>query len=168
MSGGTAAPKHLLQAGREFAGIRMDSGDLAYLSAEARRTLDEAGFPQAAVVVSNDLDEYLITDLKQYAYYGVGAIMSMGATDGWDLLAMRAETIPGAARFRSAGRGITRPEEGRTTVPIWVNTEAEARKAVDDNEVELEIAPSVKVRLARSGIAEVRAKGEPVKDPAKA
>ena len=75
----------------------------------------------------------LIIDLKQYAYYGVGAIMSMGATDGWDLLAVRAETIPGAARFRSAGRGITRPEEGRTTVPIWVNTEAEARKAVDDN-----------------------------------
>ena len=41
-------------------------------------------------------------------------------------------------------------------------------KAVDDNEVELEIAPNVKVRLARSGIAEVRAKGEPVKDAAKA
>ena len=40
-------------------------------------------------------------------------------------------------------------------------------KAVDDNEVELEVAPNVKVRLARSGIAEVRAKGEPVKDAAK-
>ena len=37
-------------------------------------------------------------------------------------------------------------------------------KAVDDNEVEFEIAPNVKARLARSGIAEVRAKGEPVKD----
>ncbi len=81
----------------------------------------------------NDTREALIKDLKQYAYYGVGAIMSMGATDGWKLLAMRSETIPGAARFRSAGRGITRPEEGRTTVPIWVSTEAEARKAVDDN-----------------------------------
>ena len=40
-------------------------------------------------------------------------------------------------------------------------------KAVDDNEVELEIAPNVKVRLARSGISEVRAKGEPVKDAPK-
>jgi preprotein translocase subunit YajC len=42
-------------------------------------------------------------------------------------------------------------------------------KSVDDNEVELEIAPNVRVRLARSGISEVRAKGEPVKDspPAK-
>jgi preprotein translocase subunit YajC len=37
-------------------------------------------------------------------------------------------------------------------------------KSVDDNEVELEIAPNIKVRLARSGISEVRAKGEPVKD----
>ena len=37
-------------------------------------------------------------------------------------------------------------------------------KSVDDNEVEFEIAPNVKVRLARSGIAEVRSKGEPVKD----
>jgi imidazolonepropionase-like amidohydrolase len=81
----------------------------------------------------NDTRDALIKDLKQYAYYGVSAIMSMGATDGWNLLDMRAETIPGAARFRSAGRGITRPEEGRTTVPIWVSTEAEARKAVDDN-----------------------------------
>ena len=41
-------------------------------------------------------------------------------------------------------------------------------KAVDDNEVEVESAPNVKVRLARSGIAEVRTKGEPVKDAAKA
>ena len=39
-------------------------------------------------------------------------------------------------------------------------------KSVDDNEVEFEIAPNVRVRLARSGIAEVRAKGEPVKDEA--
>ena len=37
-------------------------------------------------------------------------------------------------------------------------------KSVDDNEVEFEIAPNIKVRLARSGIAEVRSKGEPVKD----
>ena len=39
-------------------------------------------------------------------------------------------------------------------------------KATDDNEVEVEIAPNVRVRLARSGIADVRAKGEPVKDAA--
>jgi len=43
---------------------------------------------------------------------------------------MRTEEIPGAARFRSAGRGITMQEPGRTTVPYWVNNEIEARKAV--------------------------------------
>lgn len=45
-------------------GIRMDSGDLAYLSKKARRMLDEAGFADAVIAASNDLDEYLIESLK--------------------------------------------------------------------------------------------------------
>ena len=45
-------------------GIRLDSGDLAYLSKKARKMLDEAGYPDAKIVASNDLDEYLIHDLK--------------------------------------------------------------------------------------------------------
>src|SRR5699024_9808735 len=47
-----------------FQGIRLDSGDIAFLSKEARRMLDEAGFPNAKIVVSNDLDEYTILNLK--------------------------------------------------------------------------------------------------------
>lgn len=47
-----------------FIGIRLDSGDISFLSKEARRMLDEAGFPNAKVVVSNDLDEYTILNLK--------------------------------------------------------------------------------------------------------
>jgi len=47
-----------------FIGIRLDSGDIAFLSKEARRMLDEAGFTDAKVVVSNDLDEYTILNLK--------------------------------------------------------------------------------------------------------
>lgn len=47
-----------------FIGIRLDSGDLAYLSKEARRMLDEAGFPDAKITASNDLDEYTIINLK--------------------------------------------------------------------------------------------------------
>lgn len=47
-----------------FYGIRLDSGDLAYLSKEARKMLDEAGFPDAVIAASNDLDEMLIHDLK--------------------------------------------------------------------------------------------------------
>jgi nicotinate phosphoribosyltransferase len=60
-------------------GIRMDSGDLAYLSKEARRMLDEAGFPDAVISASNDLDEYLIESLKiqgaTITSWGVGTNM---------------------------------------------------------------------------------------------
>lgn len=45
-------------------GIRLDSGDLAYLSKKARKMLDEAGFEEAIICASNDLDEYLIHDLN--------------------------------------------------------------------------------------------------------
>ncbi|MCD8301085.1 MAG: nicotinate phosphoribosyltransferase, partial [Clostridiales bacterium] len=45
-------------------GIRMDSGDLSYLSKKVRNALDEAGFPDAIISASNDLDEYLIEALK--------------------------------------------------------------------------------------------------------
>ena len=48
-----------------FYGIRLDSGDLAYLSKKARRMLDEAGFPDAVISASNDLDEFLIQSLKE-------------------------------------------------------------------------------------------------------
>ena len=59
-----------------FYGIRLDSGDLAYLSKKARRMLDAAGFPDAVISASNDLDEYLIDSLKvqgcQITSWGVG------------------------------------------------------------------------------------------------
>ena len=60
-----AVGKRLRERGHEMVGIRLDSGDLAALSIEARRILDEAGFPDATIVASNDLDERLIVDLKQ-------------------------------------------------------------------------------------------------------
>jgi imidazolonepropionase-like amidohydrolase len=75
--------------------------------------------------------EGLIRDLKSRAYYGVGAALSLG-TDGYEPLDLRGQAIPGAARFLSAGRGITMQEPGRTTVPYWVNSAAEGRKAVEE------------------------------------
>ncbi len=53
----------LRACGHELAGVRLDSGDLAYLSAEARKMLDAAGFLQAQIVASNDLDEAVIASL---------------------------------------------------------------------------------------------------------
>ncbi|MCM1087994.1 MAG: nicotinate phosphoribosyltransferase [Muribaculaceae bacterium] len=58
--------KEMRQAGipLTFYGIRLDSGDLAYLSKKARKMLDDAGFPDAVISASNDLDEFLIQSLK--------------------------------------------------------------------------------------------------------
>ena len=57
--------KRLAQSGRRLGGVRLDSGDLAYLSIEARKILDEGGFNDALILASNDLDEYRIASLKQ-------------------------------------------------------------------------------------------------------
>jgi nicotinate phosphoribosyltransferase len=59
------AGRKLRAAGHEMAGIRLDSGDLAYLSIEARKILDEGGFPGAKILASNDLDEHIITSLRE-------------------------------------------------------------------------------------------------------
>jgi imidazolonepropionase-like amidohydrolase len=75
--------------------------------------------------------EAIVTDLRRRAYYGVSTALSLG-TDSYDVLDLRGQSIPGAARFLSAGRGITMPEPGRTTVPYWVSTPADGRKAVDE------------------------------------
>jgi imidazolonepropionase-like amidohydrolase len=76
--------------------------------------------------------EALTEDLRRRAYYGVGAALSMGQDTADAPFQIRAQTIPGAARFFTAGRGITMPEPGRTEAPYWVSTEAEARKAVQE------------------------------------
>ncbi|MDQ3290931.1 MAG: nicotinate phosphoribosyltransferase [Bacteroidota bacterium] len=60
-----AVAKDLRARGHELQGVRLDSGDLAYLSKEGRRLFDEAGFPAVSIVASNDLDEYLIESLKR-------------------------------------------------------------------------------------------------------
>ncbi len=68
--------KELKAAGHVPQGIRIDSGDIAYLSKKARIMLDEAGLPEVKIVASNSLDEYLIRDLlsqgAQIDSFGVG------------------------------------------------------------------------------------------------
>jgi nicotinate phosphoribosyltransferase len=68
--------KKLRAEGHELLGVRLDSGDLAYLSVETRKILDDAGFPKAAIVASNELDEHIIASLKQQGakidMWGVG------------------------------------------------------------------------------------------------
>ena len=75
----------------------------------------------------------LLDDLRRRAYWGVGAAQSLGQDTTDVSFQVRAQTMPGLARFFTAGRGITAPEPGRTTAPYWVTTAAEARKAVQEN-----------------------------------
>lgn len=71
--------KWLRERGHRMVGIRLDSGDLATLSIEARKIMDEAGFADAAIVASNDLNEHLIEELKAQGatinVWGVGTHM---------------------------------------------------------------------------------------------
>jgi nicotinate phosphoribosyltransferase len=79
------AGRQLRHGGHEMIGIRLDSGDLAELSIEARRILDQAGFPDAVIVASNDLDEHAITELKAkgaaIGVWGVGTRLVTGHPD---------------------------------------------------------------------------------------
>ena len=72
----------------------------------------------------------LIDQLQHLAYYGVGVAMSLGQDPGDLAFQVRAETIPNAARLRTAGRGITGPEPGRTNIPYWITSEDQGRNAV--------------------------------------
>jgi len=81
-----------------------------------------------------------IDQLQHMAYYGAGLAVSLGLDDGDVAFEMRDEVIADGARSRTAGRGITAPEEGRTEVPIWITSETEARTAVQElaaNQVDL-------------------------------
>ncbi|HEX9049201.1 MAG TPA: nicotinate phosphoribosyltransferase [Anaeromyxobacter sp.] len=80
------AARWLRAHGKELVGIRLDSGDLAWLSQQARQMLDEAGFPGAAVLASNELDEHVIQSLKdqgaRITLWGVGTRLVTGHADG--------------------------------------------------------------------------------------
>src|SRR4029079_3233333 len=76
----------LRRQGHEMIGVRLDSGDGVALSVKARQMLDQAGFANAKIVGSGNLDEYTITDLKQRGakidVWGVGTKLSTGQPDG--------------------------------------------------------------------------------------
>jgi nicotinate phosphoribosyltransferase len=78
--------RELRAAGHELIGIRLDSGDLAYLSRQARRMFDDAGFPDVKVVASNELDEYVVNSIRNEGglvdVYGVGTRLATCAGRG--------------------------------------------------------------------------------------
>jgi nicotinate phosphoribosyltransferase len=123
--------KWLRSQGHALAGVRLDSGDLADLSIKARKILDEAGFPDAKVVASNDLNDTTIQDLKrqgaQISIWGVGTklatsydqpalggVYKLGAIRGmdgeWDFKVKLSEQLikvsnPGLIQVRRFSKG---------------------------------------------------------------
>jgi nicotinate phosphoribosyltransferase len=77
--------RQLRKDGHEMIGVRLDSGARAALSIETRRMLDEAGFTNAKIVCSGDLDEFAITDMKKRGakidIWGVGTKLTTGQPD---------------------------------------------------------------------------------------
>lgn len=99
----------LRENGHHLAGVRLDSGDLAYLSIEARKVLDAAGFDDTPIVASNDLDELLIENLKQQgatiAVWGVGTRLATAYDDPalggvYKLTAIRKPGMPWQMRVK--------------------------------------------------------------------
>jgi nicotinate phosphoribosyltransferase len=78
--------RELRAKGHELLGVRLDSGDLAYLSKISRQMLDEAGFPQVKIVASSDLDETIIESIRIEGgcidIYGVGTKLATGSGPG--------------------------------------------------------------------------------------
>lgn len=78
--------RELRQRGHELLGIRLDSGDLAFLSRESRTMLDAAGFPEVKIVASNELDEAVIDSIRDEGglvdIYGVGTKLATCAGAG--------------------------------------------------------------------------------------
>lgn len=101
--------KWLRTQGRDLSGIRLDSGDLAWLSIEARKLLDAEGFTRTVIYASNELDENVIASLKQQGAkigaWGVGTRLVTGAEDAalggvYKLTAMREKGGPWKRRIK--------------------------------------------------------------------
>lgn len=78
--------RELRATGHQLRGIRLDSGDLAFLSRESRRMLDEAGFPEVKILASNELDEFVIQAIREQGgrvdLYGVGTRLATCQGEG--------------------------------------------------------------------------------------
>lgn len=110
--------RKLREHGHDLQGVRLDSGDLAYLSIEARKILDAGGFPDAKIYASNDLDENTITSLKeQGATIGVWGVGTRLVT-GHDQAALGGVYKLSAVRDAASGEWTPRIKVSEQSVKI--------------------------------------------------
>ncbi len=120
----------LKESGHKMIGIRLDSGDLAYLSIAARQMLDEAGLVEASIVASNDLDERLIVSLKQQGarinVWGVGTKL----VTAYDQPALGG--VYKLAAIEEAGRWVPKIKLSEQTIKTSIPGKLQVRRFVDD------------------------------------
>jgi nicotinate phosphoribosyltransferase len=130
--------RRLRDRGHQLLGVRLDSGDLAYLSIEARRMLDEAGFTDTAIVATNDLDEHLITSLRQQGaaitVWGVGTRLAtaydqpaLGAV--YKLTAIRSESGEWTPRVKVSDQAAKTTNPGLLQVRRYHEAGPDASRA---------------------------------------
>jgi nicotinate phosphoribosyltransferase len=115
--------KELEAKGHKLAGVRLDSGDLAYLSREARRLLDEAGLSYVKILASNEMDEHVIESVRtgggRVDLYGVGTRLVTGDGPGGGALGgvYKLVEIEGKPKLKVSG------DPGKSTIPgrkrVW-------------------------------------------------
>ena len=147
--------RRLRTRGHEMVGVRLDSGDLAYLSIEARRLLDDAGFTAAKIVASNDLDERLIAGLKQQGapitVWGVGTKLVTGhdqpALGGvYKLAATRDANDPAAPwqyKIKLSEQSIKVSTPGVLQVRRFIRNGQFIGDAIYDQQLGIDAAPTI-------------------------
>ena len=146
------AARRLRAHGHEPIGIRLDSGDLAWLSIEARRILDEAGLSSARILASNDLDEHLIASLKEQGaridVWGVGTRLVTGggqaALDGvYKLGAVRPPGRPWQHRVKVSEQAAKTSNPGVQQVRRFSGPSGFVADVIYDEETGLPASPVV-------------------------
>lgn len=136
--------------GIEMMGVRLDSGDLAHLSMEIRKLLDEAGFPKAKIMASNELDETIIKDLKHQGakvdLWGVGTNLVIGkdqpALDGvYKLSAIRDQGRNWQYKLKISEQLVKVTNPGIHQVRRYSNAEGAVADLVYDVHTQLPIEP---------------------------
>ncbi len=123
--------RELREKGHQMIGVRLDSGDLAYLSKETRRMFDEAGFPELKIVASNELDEYVIQSMRgeggRVDVYGVGTKLATCAGAGGGALGGVYKLV----RFDGQPRLKVTSDIAKSTVP----DRKKLLRVVDENDI---------------------------------
>ncbi len=130
--------------GKPFLGVRIDSGDLAWLSTQARRMLDEGGFPEARVYASNELDEHLIQSLKQQGaaigVWGVGTRLVTARDDRalggiFKLSMVREPGGPWKPRIKLSEQAAKISTPGRLQIRRFVDSQGAVADMIWDQEL---------------------------------